>query len=456
MSVKIKKAAFPEYDHSEKTVPLSDETIEERRKKVLEEMKQRNLSSIIVYADKEHGSNFEYLVGFIPRFEEALFILNNDGTSTLLLGNENFNKAKYSRVKSEAKQIPLFSLPNQPMESVKELSHQFSEVSINDEQNVGIVGWKLLPEATKEMDIPQFIIQSLSSVVAKEKLINATGLFISPDNGVRIINNANEVAHYEYGASLASDALLKAMDSLEEGKKESEIGEKLNKQGQYNSVVTISAFGDRFFKGNLYPTENKLKKGNKVALTVGYRGGLSSRSGYAVESEKELEEIDKGYLSEVVFPYFKAYCYWLENIEIGKSGGEFYKAFNHFYPREKFGWGLCPGHLVAEEEWLSSPIYEDSVSVFKSGMIFQVDFIPHQGGHNGVSAESTIALADKKLRSQIEDNYPELWSRIQKRKEHLKQELNIQLKAEVLPLTSTLAYYRPFLLNPEWCIALEK
>src|SRR5699024_7626492 len=113
--------------------------------------------------------------------------------------------------------------------------------------------------------------------VHNEKLINATSLLISPEYGVRIEINANEIAHYEYGASLASDAVLDAMNSLKVGISELEAGEKLTKHGQYNNVVTIASFGERFVNANLYPTEKTLSVGNKVALTASYRGGLSSR-----------------------------------------------------------------------------------------------------------------------------------------------------------------------------------
>lgn len=455
MAVEIKKVKAPAYDHAEETIPLTDATIEERKKKVCTLMKEKQLSSLIIYADKEHGSNFEYLVGFIPRFEEALLILNQNGESTLLLGNENFNKAKYSRISSDNKCVPLFSLPNQPMGNVNELQEALAKIEIDESKNVGIVGWKLIPEMTHQFDVPQFIIEQLANVITREKLVNATGVMIDPAYGARVTNNANELAHYEYGASLASDAVLETLDSLEEGIKESTSGEKLNKEGQYNSVVTISAFGERFVKGNLYPTEKKLQKGDKVALTVGYRGGLSSRSGYAISNEKELEEGDSGYLQEVVKPYFEAYVFWLKQLKIGKTGGEFYQDFDAFYSKEKFGWGLCPGHLVAEEEWLSSPIYEDSSAVLQSGMIFQVDFIPHQNGHHGVSAESTIALADEALRKEVKENYPELWRRIQERKTYMKEELGISLSKEVLPLASTVGYYRPFFLNKEEALTVQ-
>lgn len=419
-------------------------------------MKDKGLTSLVVYADKEHGSNFEYLVGFIPRFEEALLVLNINGTSTLILGNENYNKAQYSRIKSVSKKCPIFSLPNQPMESFETLESIFTETSMDASELVGLAGWKLIPGMKGQFDIPEFIVRALTSVINKEKLVNATDLFINPNYGVRITNNANEIAHYEYGASLASDAVLIAMDDLEINKSELEIGEKLMKHGQYNSVVTIAAFGQRFVQGNLYPTHNRLKHGNKVALTTGYRGGLSSRSGYAVENIVELEDVDKNYFDEVVVPYFDAYHFWLTNIKIGENAGEFYKKFKDYYPKEKYGWELCPGHLTAEEEWLSSPFYEGSDATVQSGMIFQIDFIPSQPNHNGVSAESTLALADKKLREEIKEQYPELWERIEKRRKYMLDELNIHLPEEALPLASTLGYYRPFLLNKEYSLYVDK
>lgn len=418
-------------------------------------MKENNLSSIVVYADKEHGSSFEYLVGFIPRFEEALFILNIDGTSTTILGNENYNKTKYSRVETVGIKCMAFSLPNQPMKDITELQTILADIKIDTTGLIGIVGWKLIPGMKNQFDAPQFIIQALASEIGSNKLVNATDLYIGPKNGARITNNANEIAHYEYGASLASDAVLNAMNQLEVDKSELEIGELLTKHGQYNNVVTIAAFGDRFIEGNLYPTRRKLSKRDKVALTVSYKGGLSSRTGYAVENIEELEEADEGYLNKVVFPYYEAYHYWLTNIKIGEDAGRFYDDFEAFYPQNIYGWELCPGHLTADEEWMSSPFYKGSDATVQSGMIFQVDFIPSQEGHQGVSAESTVALADETLQAEIKEKYPELWERIMKRKQYMKEELNLQLSDEVLPLNSTVGYYRPFMLNKDYSLSIK-
>ncbi|CAM4257636.1 Xaa-Pro aminopeptidase [Erysipelothrix inopinata] len=451
MKIDIKKINSPMKDNSKAPVLITDATIAERKEKVLSNMREANISSLIIYADKEHGGNFEYLTGFIPRFEEALQVLNVDGSSTLILGNENFNKVSKSLIESEGVLCPLFSLPNQPMGDFKPVSHYLKDVAIDDSQFVGLVDWKLLAndyEAFHKLSsIPSYIVEGIKEVVDGNKVVNATQIYIHPEKGARTINNANEIARYEYGSSLASDAILDAMNHLQEGCTELEIGNLLQLEGQTPNVVTISAFGKRFEQANIYPTSKKLMNGDAVALTVSYKGGLSSRSGFAVNNVEELETAQKGYLDNMVIPYYQAYVYWLENLKIGINGHDFYTKFNEFYPQSKYGWELNPGHLTSDEEWLSSPFFENSKADVKSGMIFAVDFIPIMEGYNGVSAESTVAVADETLRNEIKTQYPDLWDRIENRKKYIKEIIGIELSNELLPMTSTLGYYRPFLLN---------
>ncbi|MBG9989319.1 Xaa-Pro aminopeptidase [Aerococcaceae bacterium DSM 111176] len=459
MTISFKKVTPPKKDHPQESVILSDETYAARREKVLSLMSEYGFSSLVIYADKEHGSNFEYLTGFIPRFEEGLQILNLDGSSYLLLGNENANKIKFARVQSEGIKVPLFSLPNQPMGDFKPLEDYLAQIAIDGSQKIGFVDWKLLSNTFddfhKQTAVPSFIVDSFANKFGRDKLFNATALYMHPEKGARVTNNAEEIARYEFGASLAGDALLDAMDSLEEGVSEFTAGDALNRDGQYPSVVTIAAFGERFINANIYPTENTLKNGDKVSLTVAYKGGLSSRNGYAVENDNQINEIDKDYLEDVVYPYFKAYLWWLQNVRIGLSGGAFFDTFNEYYPQDIYGWELCPGHLVADEEWLSSPFFAGSTAKIQSGNLFQVDFIPSQPDHHGVSCESTVAIADDALRAEIKETQPALWERIEARRQYLSDTLGIQLPLHVLPMTSTLAYYRPFLLDHETAIVVE-
>ena len=72
-------------------VLFSDQTMEERKEKILARMNQKRLDKLMIYCDVEHGNNFSYLVGFYTRFEEALLILDKSGDMVLMLGNENLN-----------------------------------------------------------------------------------------------------------------------------------------------------------------------------------------------------------------------------------------------------------------------------------------------------------------------------------------------------------------------------
>ena len=93
-----------------------------------------------------------------------------------------------------------------------------------------------------------------------------------------------------------------------------------------------------------------------------------------------------------------------------------YRLIEEVLPKKSYHRHLNPGHLVSDDEWMSSPIYADSLTPLESGMMFQVDIIPSVPEYTGVSAEECIALADQELRQELKADYPELWERITKRK----------------------------------------
>lgn len=449
----------PELDCSNKPVLLDDKTMEERYQKILSKMQNENMDTLVVYGDLEHGSNFEYLTGFLPRFEEALLVIHKNGENFMLMGNENLNKVSSARIKATAVHAPYFSLPNQPMSMEKNFRELLLEAKICESSCVGIAGWKNFTSQREDnaqlYDVPSMIVDEIKGIVGEAgKVKNATYFFIG-NKGARCINNVNEIEHYEYGAALASDAMLKAMDALEVGVSELELGSILNAQGQRNSVVTIAASGKRFVKANLYPTDNTVKVGDPISLTVAYKGGLSSRAGYAVQECAQLSESTRDYVDKVVKPYYHAYVTWLEEVHCGMQGKEVYDRIQQVLPKEIYHWSLCPGHLVADEEWMSSPIYDGSEEVLESGMLFQIDIIPSVSGYAGTSAESTVLLADEKLQEEIQKQAPKLWKRIQKRREYLELELHIALHPELLPMCSTVAYLRPLLLNKEMAMAVK-
>lgn len=430
---------------------MSDDTLHRRLAAIIQRMQQQQITQLIIYADKEHGSNFEYLAGFIPRFEEALLVVNQQGELTYIMGNENLKLVPFARNPGRCLHAPVFSLPNQPMHGDQPLDQLLTEAGIKAGERTGLVGWKLFTGSQHELfDLPQFVYTAAVQAAGGDvHLVNATGLFISPDHGARCVNCADEVAFYEAGANLASTAMLAALDSVQPGVTEKALGARLNAEGQSNSVVTIAATGDRFAHARLYPSDKQISTGDKLSLTVGYKGGLTSRSAYVVSEASELQCNVFDWLTRLAIPYYHAVVSWLEQLRIGITGGELYTLIETVLPKAHYGWHLNPGHLVADEEWLSSPIYPASAVTLKSGMLLQIDIIPSVPGYGGCSIEDTVGLADRALRDELASRFPEVWQRMTRRRDYLTDVLKIRLPEEVILLSNTVGYLRPFLLDKQ-------
>lgn len=454
--IKLKEVEAPKPEEGLIPVMLSDETMQNRKARLLESMQKDGFDAVVVYADLEHGSNFEYLCGFLPRFEEALLILHANGKAFMVLGNENLNKAGKARIEAVPVHMPHFSLPNQPMQTEKSVAQILASCELEDAEKIGLIGWKNFTSHVEDnhllFDLPYFLVEALKTVCGKAQFANAAYLLIG-ENGVRTTNNANEFAHYEYGAALAGNCILKTMDRLKVGKTEMEMAETLAADGQRHSVVTIMATGARFEKANLYPGNKQIQCGDKISITTGFKGGLQSRAGYAVECAEQLPEKEQDYLKAVAIPYFQAVKTWLETIKIGINGNDLYEAVEAVLPKEDYGWTLNPGHLCADEEWMSSPIYPQSEETLQSGMLFQIDIIPSVNGYGGVSCESGILLADEQLRKAIAKEYPAVWERIVKRRAYMQEVLGIRIQEDVLPTSMATAYLRPYLLKKEMALA---
>lgn len=454
--IKLKEIEAPKPEEGLIPVMLSDETMQNRKARLLDNMQKDGFDAVVVYADLEHGSNFEYLCGFLPRFEEALLILHANGKAFMVLGNENLNKAGKARIEAVPIHMPHFSLPNQPMQTEKSVAQILASCELEDAEKIGLIGWKNFTSHVEDnhllFDLPYFLVEALKTVCGKAQFANAAYLLIG-ENGVRTTNNANEFAHYEYGAALAGNCILKTMDRLKVGKTEMEMAETLAADGQRHSVVTIMATGARFEKANLYPGNKQIQCGDKISITTGFKGGLQSRAGYAVECAEQLPEKEQDYLKAVAIPYFQAVKTWLETIKIGINGNDLYEAVETVLPKEEYGWTLNPGHLCADEEWMSSPIYPQSEETLQSGMLFQIDIIPSVNGYGGVSCESGILLADEQLRKAIAKEYPAVWERIVKRRAYMQEVLGIRIQEDVLPTSMATAYLRPYLLKKEMALA---
>lgn len=458
MNVKYGKVTRPPVTVARVPVDLTDRTMEERRKKVLEEMRRRNLDILAVYGDREHGANYGYLTGFEPRFEESLLVLHKEGHAFLLLGNESVKMAQYSRIKAVGIHTPYFSLPNQPMKTRYTFKKILEQAGFQPGKRTGIVGWKLFTGKEKNMqmfDVPAFIVNGICECCGALVVSNATDLFIHPQYGVRIKVNANEIAHYEYGASLASYCIYKVMEEIKVGKSEMELGELLSAQGQPLSVQSICATGERFTNAVIAPRDKKIRIGDRVTFTMGLHGGLTHRCGYAVFERMQMKTEEKDYLEAVAIPYYQALAVWYSQIGIGVPAVKIFQEMECLLPQESFHRTLNPGHYISDEEWMSSPFYPESPVILESGMMLQADMIISVGGFGGANAEDGIVIADKALQNQLKDEYPEVWDRFQQRRIHMREILHIPVREEILPMSMICGYFRPYLLEKEKAFYIE-
>jgi hypothetical protein len=168
-----------------------------------------------------------------------------------------------------------------------------------------------------------------------------------------------------------------------------------------------------------------------------------------VESEAELPKQIRDYVPKLVAPYFEAVAAWYEKLRIGATGGDLWKAVHGRIGDPFFGVHLNPGHLTSLDEWLSSPSYEGSKEKLVSGMAIQVDVIPGTGTRYFTSnIEDGLCLADRELRGEFSEKYPEAWGRIEARREFMTGKLGLNLAPEVLPFSNIPAYLPPFILSP--------
>lgn len=450
----------PEIGLPEEEPVLPEKLYQERLEKVCNAMKKRELQYLVFYADREHYSNFDYLTGFDPRFEEALLVLNNKGKAFCLLGNECFNLHEYSKIPVEGILYQAFSLPNQPIDKLQDLSVILKNIGMRFEDRAGIVGWKLMyPRyGTKTtFDAPSYVVEAVQKICGANNVENATDLLIHPEYGVRVINTADDIAYYEFGAAYASQTLMDMIKEVRPGMTELEASFKMRFGGIPLSCHPLTLSGERCDKGLVSPTTKKIQVGDRFNCSNGLRGGLSCRTGFIAETKNDLPNGAKDYVETVAAPYYATVVNWYEQIGIGVNCGDLYNMVQTTYPKEIYGWKLNPGHFVSTEEWLSSPIFEGSEILVRSGMCFQMDIIPYPAHpYAGANCEDGIAVADEALREELKKKYPNVYKRIEKRRKHMMKVLNIQIRPEILPLSNLAATYRPMFLAKDKALMVKK
>jgi Creatinase/Prolidase N-terminal domain len=445
--VALAEIDLPEFDLP-RTRPVIPASIYlERIDALYEKMADRGLNAIVVYGDREHFANRSYLSGFDPRWEESLLVLVPGRTPTLIVGNENVAWARVVPYDINVVRVAKFSLIGQPDPGDVQLADVLREAGIA-RGHVGLIGWKFWTgSASHWIDVPSFIVTEVG--VAAGGVQNATDILMSPDGGLRIENDVDQIAAFEFGASHASAAVSRLLHGIAPGMTELEATQVMNPillpfsyhptmLSGPNAVYGVASAGDRV-----------LEIGDPVCAGLGYWGGNTARAGFLVHDASQLPANASDYLEKMAAPYYATAAAWYETIRIGLTAGELYDVTFSRIGDPFFGVYLNPGHFIHLDEWPSSPVAAGSPVVFASGNAIQLDIIPITGSaYHTAQIEDGVVLADSSLRESIAAKYPDVWTRMQRRRTMLSKTFGIELHEEVLPLSNTAGYFPPFWLAP--------
>ncbi len=455
MTARLAPVGLPEFPTDETAPGLPDHIYAQRLGKARERMAIRGLDSLVVYADREHSANLSYLTGFDPRFEEALLIVTPDRTPQIVVGNECVGMAKAAPLPMEVCLFQEFSLPGQPRDKSDSLDSILSEAGVHPGSRVGAIGWKTLAEPDK-LDLPSFVADELRGAVgAGGQVTNATDLLIDAAEGLRVINEVEQLAVFEHAACQTSNGVRRLLFGLEPGSTEQEAVALLGWNGSPLSCHLMLTSGERAALGLLSPGPKPIERGDPLTVAFGIWGALNCRAGFVVEGAAELPDDISDYVDKLVRPYFETVAEWYGALHIGQEGGVLQEIVDRRLRDPFFGIFLNPGHQIHLDEWVNTPVHPGSDIELRSGMAMQVDIIPATGTrYFTTNIEDGIALADESLRGEFESRYPQAWTRIQARRHFMRESLGIQLHPDVLPFSNIPGYLPPFLLSPDRAMTL--
>ena len=417
----------------------------------------RGLDLLLCWADREHSANVAYLCGFDPRFEEALLILGPDADPAIVVGNECWGVAGAAPLPMRRHLFQEFSLPNQPRDRSRPLAEVLADEGVTGRTRIGLVGWKRYA-APGMSDLPSYLVDTVRELVGPDGHVeNATDLLIDPGHGLRVINEADQLAQLEWASCHTSSGVRDLLRGLEPGMTEREAVRLLRWNGWPLSCHLMLTAGERATFGLLSPGDRPIERGDRFTTAFGIWGALTCRAGFVVEDAAELPAAIRDYVDRLVAPYFAAVAEWYAAIRIGVTGGTLFEIVDRHLGDPFFGIFLNPGHQIGLDEWVASPIWTGSSVELRSGMAFQVDVIPATGTeYFTTNIEDGIALADAALRTELAARYPGMWARIEARRAFMAAALGIDLSPDVLPFSNLPAVLAPFVLRPDLVMTLAR
>jgi hypothetical protein len=449
-SARLARVDLPDFGTPGPRPELPPERYLERLQAVRTRAEAGGYDRLVVYSDREHSANMSFLTGFDPRFEEALLVLGPDDPPLILAGNECKGTAAAAPLPMRVELYQDFSLPNQPRDRSRPLPEILAAEGIERGSRVGVLGWKPFADRSR-IEVPAYLVDALRTVTGASGLVeNANDLLVDPADGLRVINDVDQLAAFEHAATRTSTGVRRLLHEIRPGMTEAEAVRLLGWDGTPLSCHLMLTAGPRARFGLLSPGDRPIERGDAFTVAFGIWGALNCRAGWIAEGAADLPAGIRDYVDRLVGPYVVAVAEWYRALRIGVTGGELQAIIDRRLGDPFFGIFLNPGHQLHIDEWVSSPVWPGSAVELRSGMALQVDIIPATGTPwFTTNIEDGIALADASLRASFAAAYPDAWRRIEARRTFMRDALGIELHPDVLPFSSIPAWLPPFVLRPD-------
>ena len=441
--------------------PLSASLYATRIAAARQRARDAGLDFLVVWGDREHSFNLAYLTGFDPRFEEAILIVttSTDRRPRLLVGNECLGYAPDPAIGVEVELWQDLSLMGQPRERSRTLHEIFESEGMRQGSRVGCVGWKTYTPSLLDagdsrndsafIDMPAFVVDLLRNLAGATGLVsNATSLMSGVDDGLRIINEPEQIRLFEYAACISSTGIMSLLQRVRPGVREDELERELDSRGLTLSCHRMVGFGEKARRGLSSASSNVAKVGDVLTTAFGVAGALTCRAGAVAGGPDDMPSDTREFAERVFANYFAVVRAWYSALRLGATGGEVFEAAESVRDASLLDFALNPGHYLHLDEWVNSPFARGSNVRLRSGMAIQADIIPvSKGPFCYANLEDGVVLADEQLRERLRTMDPALMRRVERRRRYMIDVLGYVLDDCVLPLGNTSGWLAPYVTD---------
>ena len=161
-----------------------------------------------------------------------------------MVGNECWGTAGAAPLTMRRHLFQDFSLPSQPRDRSKPLHEILAAERIARGSRVGIIGWKTYAQRWMS-DVPAYLVDTVRGLTGADRVTNATSLLNGAHDGLRVINEPEQIAYLEWASCHVSDGVKRLLWGLQLGMTEHEAVQLLQWNGTPLSCHLMLTAGPR-------------------------------------------------------------------------------------------------------------------------------------------------------------------------------------------------------------------